>query len=446
VADNFGAFDDQALSITVEDPLIITTSSLPNGKVSVAYSQTLAATGGIPTYTWSIIAGGLPAGLSLNTSSGLVSGNPTGAGTSSFTVQCADSGTQADTRALTLEIDPSTFPRLVVANLNTPKGVKIWDNVDTTTSDRACDATLGGMGSDGAIGLAIDSDRLFAASDSSTTPLFMWDNASTASNGTSPTDSLPVSAFAGTPLAMVYDMFVDAQGHLYICNGYIRLFLNASSLSASSSSQAQFTHQWGQQIYAMASETAGNKLIGGQVSGAGMICWNNPAAKSGETNLEDWILQAGGTPSHMAVAGNRLYMTSNSALGVMDYVNIWDNVSSISTGTAPTVTMGTASVLNSAVHVQVTNDILVVTINSPPTYQVNIYANASSITGEVTPTQQITHANMVLPTQAHLANDGRLYVMDSDGILIFRGAATAPAFVCEITTNISSPRGFLIME
>ena len=37
-------FDDQALSITIEDPLVITTTSLPDGKDSTAYSQTLSAT------------------------------------------------------------------------------------------------------------------------------------------------------------------------------------------------------------------------------------------------------------------------------------------------------------------------------------------------------------------------------------------------------------------
>src|SRR5205823_7815501 len=59
--------------------------------VGTAYSQTLAATGGTPPYAWSVISGSLPAGLTLNATSGAISGTPTTAGTSNFTVQVIDS-------------------------------------------------------------------------------------------------------------------------------------------------------------------------------------------------------------------------------------------------------------------------------------------------------------------------------------------------------------------
>lgn len=50
---------------TVGTPLSITTPSLPNGTVGSAYSQSLAASGGVPPYTWSVSSGALPGGLSL---------------------------------------------------------------------------------------------------------------------------------------------------------------------------------------------------------------------------------------------------------------------------------------------------------------------------------------------------------------------------------------------
>jgi len=65
----------------------ITTSSLLNGKVGVAYNQTLTATGDTPI-TWSVTAGALPSGLTL--SGAVISGMPTTAGTFHFTVKATN--------------------------------------------------------------------------------------------------------------------------------------------------------------------------------------------------------------------------------------------------------------------------------------------------------------------------------------------------------------------
>ena len=59
-----------AASCTSCPPLGITTTSLPPAHVGSAYSATLAATGGTSPYTWSISAGQLPPGLTLNSSYG----------------------------------------------------------------------------------------------------------------------------------------------------------------------------------------------------------------------------------------------------------------------------------------------------------------------------------------------------------------------------------------
>jgi WD40 repeat protein len=72
--------------------LTITTSSpLAGGTVGTAYSATLAASGGTPSYTWSITAGSLPAGLTLQAITGVIEGVPTTVGTYNFTVQVSDS-------------------------------------------------------------------------------------------------------------------------------------------------------------------------------------------------------------------------------------------------------------------------------------------------------------------------------------------------------------------
>jgi len=92
--------------VTVQSlPLTITTASLPGGIQNVAYSAILAANGGTTPYTWSI-ASGLPPGLTLNSSTGAITGTPTAVGTYNFTTQVTDAGNpvQNATNALSIVI------------------------------------------------------------------------------------------------------------------------------------------------------------------------------------------------------------------------------------------------------------------------------------------------------------------------------------------------------
>ncbi len=93
----------KAFTLTVVAAPVITTATLPSGTVGVAYSQTLAATGGTAPYSWAVTAGGLPGGLSLSTS-GVISGTPSAAGTFSFTVTLTDADGVTATKALTLTV------------------------------------------------------------------------------------------------------------------------------------------------------------------------------------------------------------------------------------------------------------------------------------------------------------------------------------------------------
>ena len=73
------------------NPLVITTTSLPGARRNKNYSTTVAATGGVTPYTWSVVNGALPAGLSLNATTGTIGGRATTNGTYHFTLQVADS-------------------------------------------------------------------------------------------------------------------------------------------------------------------------------------------------------------------------------------------------------------------------------------------------------------------------------------------------------------------
>ena len=84
--------------------LSVTTASLLSGATGVAYSQTLTAAGGDGNYTWAMFnSTTLPAGLTLNTATGEISGRPTTAVTTSFQVEVTSAG-QTATKALSITI------------------------------------------------------------------------------------------------------------------------------------------------------------------------------------------------------------------------------------------------------------------------------------------------------------------------------------------------------
>ena len=86
-------------------PLSVTTTSLPNGNPGAVYpGATLASSGGTGAVTWTVGPGSLPPGLALDPTSGAISGTPTTAGTSSFTVVATDSGHPAQHASANLSI------------------------------------------------------------------------------------------------------------------------------------------------------------------------------------------------------------------------------------------------------------------------------------------------------------------------------------------------------
>src|SRR6266699_3169678 len=118
-------------------PLMITTTSLPNGNVCASYTAYITANkgGGSSLDTWTIVSGALPAGLTMATSYGIEStvvySTPMKVQTSAFTVQVQDSAGETATQPLSITID-QPLP-LVITISGTPTATGTFTFTETVT-------------------------------------------------------------------------------------------------------------------------------------------------------------------------------------------------------------------------------------------------------------------------------------------------------------------------
>lgn len=116
-------YSSNDISVILNSLFDITTTTLPDGTKGSAYtSGALTAAGGCEPYTWS--ASGLPAGLSINGSTGVISGTPTGTGTSTVTITAADDNGVSTSKDISLEISEMTYS----VNIGTLTGGTIDSN------------------------------------------------------------------------------------------------------------------------------------------------------------------------------------------------------------------------------------------------------------------------------------------------------------------------------
>jgi hypothetical protein len=133
-------------SVTIAAAVQISTTILPGGTPSVFYTGSLTATGGFPPYLWAITQGALPNGLTLNATSGVISGTPADVGTSNFTVQASDSGNPAATAPANLSIMMNQPPpRNAALYLSNQTGLQIQSDGSLTLLPSSPESAIAGQ-------------------------------------------------------------------------------------------------------------------------------------------------------------------------------------------------------------------------------------------------------------------------------------------------------------
>ncbi|HVN19165.1 MAG TPA: FG-GAP-like repeat-containing protein [Dongiaceae bacterium] len=122
------ATKNASLQITVNPFPQITSQTLANGSVGVSYDQMITLTGGTPPFQWSVyngpiitgyqVGGSVPDGLTLNATTGAISGTPTGGGTWYFEVTAADAAGNVAINSLSIQITQSSSAANPVPFLN----------------------------------------------------------------------------------------------------------------------------------------------------------------------------------------------------------------------------------------------------------------------------------------------------------------------------------------
>jgi hypothetical protein len=116
-------------------PLAISTSSLVEGHIGTSYSALLTATGGTPPYTWSLTSGALPTGLSLNGTSGAITGTSTTAANAKLTFSVTDSGGSAQTASFSAKL--TIYASVAVSPAHAAVAIAQVFSVTPVTNDSA---------------------------------------------------------------------------------------------------------------------------------------------------------------------------------------------------------------------------------------------------------------------------------------------------------------------
>lgn len=281
--------------------LTITTGSpLTNGVVGTAYSLQFAATGGTAPYTWSLASGSaLPAGLTLS-SSGLLSGTPTAAGTSTFSVTVTDSETSpaTATQSFSLTIASSGGGGTALLNGNY--------TVEFSGFNTAGAVVIGGsFHADGA-------GNISAGVEDVTTTAGHTNQAFTGTYtlGADDRGTLVFSSLAGSP---TYAFAIDSTGaHGRLIEFDTSGFRGSGQLEKQSVSACSFSTITGEYAIGITGQSASiSGFTPGPVAMAGRFTATAPGTPSGQGSIANGELDAN-TPSAVPFVQETVFGTYHS--------------------------------------------------------------------------------------------------------------------------------------
>lgn len=179
VTDGNGDSTSKTLTILLSiHPLVLPSSAIPSVFIGQAFSHSFSASGGEGPYIYSISGGALPAGLSLDASSGLLSGTTTAGGAYSYTVTVTDARSQTSSRTVSGTANvPHKYWRInITASNNHASVTEIEMSADVGGPDLCVGGTIVSSGTYP----ASDCNMAYAFDDATSGPNCWASNVSTA--------------------------------------------------------------------------------------------------------------------------------------------------------------------------------------------------------------------------------------------------------------------------
>ena len=188
-------------------PRLSNVTRSPLGMVGLRYDHPLEATGGVTPYTWSLSGGARPAGLDVDAATGVISGTPSEASSSTFVTRVIDRDGATASREETLEIRaaapvPTAAARLAAGQSHTcavenDRTARCWGSNsfgqlgDGTTTPRSTPAPVSGV--TGAVAVAAGSSHTCALLGDGTVRCWGKNDDGQLGDGTTTARSTPVA-------------------------------------------------------------------------------------------------------------------------------------------------------------------------------------------------------------------------------------------------------------